>query len=62
VKNLEMSVYLSEHLYTEARSRSKTIEPQLRVEVSRGAPGESVIQALHHHGAGGVAMVTVEAQ
>lgn len=50
------------HLNSKARPRSKAFHPQLNGQVSWFAPCESIIQALHHHGAGGAALVTVEAQ
>lgn len=49
------------YLYTKARPRSKTPDPQLRVKVSWRTPSETVIQTLHQHCDGGIAVVMVEA-
>lgn len=49
------------HLDAETRPRSESLDLELDREVSGRAPAEAVILALHHHGAGRLAVVEVEA-
>lgn len=52
---------LHTHLDAETWTRSEALDPDLNRDVPRYAPAEAVVSALHHHGAGGLAMVVVEA-
>lgn len=50
------------HLDAEARPGSEALDSQLDREVSGLAPAEAIIHTLHHHGAGWLAEVEMEAE
>lgn len=50
------------HLDAKTWTRSETLDANLLGEVLWWAPAEAVVSALYHHGAGGLAVVMVEAE
>lgn len=60
--NISLSRFTSSsHLDAEARPGGEGLLSQLLGEVSGSAPGQAIVDALHHHGAGRAAEVEVEA-